>query len=113
MPRKKKASPKQDLRFEDAVERLESIIGRMETERIPLDDLLKDYEEGTQLLKLCRERIDNARARVDKINKELDAGENSLTPLDEANAQMQEVEQENPEEPTPSGNKPNAGIQLL
>jgi exodeoxyribonuclease VII small subunit len=50
MPRKKKASPKQDLRFEDAVERLENIIGRMETERIPLDDLLKDYEEGTQLL---------------------------------------------------------------
>ncbi|MFP6873657.1 MAG: exodeoxyribonuclease VII small subunit [Verrucomicrobiales bacterium] len=113
MPRKDKAASKQDLRFEDAVERLENIIGRMETERIPLDDLLKDYEEGTRLLKLCRERIDNARTRVEEINKELDAGENALAPLDDNNAQTQEIEQENTKKNTPPGKNLNEGIQLL
>ena len=73
MPPSKKA-PTEDLRFEDAIERLEEIIGRMETEQIPLDDLLKEYEEGTRLLKLCRERIGAARARVEKINKDLASG---------------------------------------
>ena len=54
MPRNNKATKKQELRFEEAMENLESIIDRMETERIPLDDLLKEYEEGTKLLKLWK-----------------------------------------------------------
>lgn len=73
MPSKKSSdsASDSDLRFEDAVERLEEIIGRMESEQIPLDDLLKDYEEGTKLLAQCRQRIDGARSRVEKINKDL------------------------------------------
>ena len=60
-----------EIRFEDAIERLEDIIGRMESERVPLDQLLTDYEQGTALLKLCRERIEHARERVETINKGL------------------------------------------
>lgn len=85
MPRNNKTPKKEELRFEEAMESLENIIERMETERIPLDDLLKDYEEGTKLLKLCRERIESARARIDQINKELGSGESCLTPIDEKN----------------------------
>jgi len=89
------------------MESLENIIERMETERIPLDDLLKDYEEGTKLLKLCRDRIETARARIDQINKELGSGEGCLTPLDEDNGR------ETPLTPETSEEKPNEGIQLL
>lgn len=71
MPKSSNAQPQPELRFEDAVERLEEIIGRMETERVPLDELLGDYEEGTKLLKTCRARIDAARERVETINKDL------------------------------------------
>ena len=110
MPRTNKNPKKQELRFEEAMESLENIIDRMETERIPLDDLLKDYEEGTQLLKLCRERIENARARIDQINKELGSGENGLTPLDEHDSTTEETGKEIP---NPSEEKPNEGIQLL
>ncbi len=75
MPTKKKATtaPPADLPFEDAVERLEEIIGRMEGERVPLDALLRDYKEGTELLKLCRSRIEGARAQIEQINTDLAA----------------------------------------
>ena len=72
-----------EIRFEEAIERLEEIIERMETERVPLDDLLKDYEEGTGLLKLCRERIGAARLRVEKINQDLSRATPGDEPFDD------------------------------
>ncbi len=95
------------------MENLETIIERMETERIPLDDLLKDYEEGTQLLKQCRQRIETARSKIDQINKELGSGENCLTPLEERNSTIQESGQATLTPPAEAEEKPNEGIQLL
>lgn len=73
MPARKKAASIDDLCFEDAIERLEDIIGHMEGERIPLDSMLKDYDEGTRLLKACRDRIEAARVHIETITKELAA----------------------------------------
>lgn len=83
MPPKNTKGTDGNLQFEEAIEKLESIIKRMESEQIPLEELLKDYEEGTKLLKLCRDRIDGARQKVDKINKELTNGSVILESLDE------------------------------
>ncbi|MDP6859006.1 MAG: exodeoxyribonuclease VII small subunit [Verrucomicrobiales bacterium] len=83
MPQKKTKETDENLQFEEAIEKLESIIERMESEQIPLEELLKDYEEGTKLLKLCRDRIDGARQKIDKINKELTDGSVILESLDE------------------------------
>ena len=83
MPQKKTKGTDENLQFEEAIEKLEFIIERMESERIPLEELLKDYEEGTELLKLCRNRIEGARQKVDKINKELTNGSVILESLDE------------------------------
>ncbi|MBT7982764.1 MAG: exodeoxyribonuclease VII small subunit [Akkermansiaceae bacterium] len=84
MPQKKTKGTDENLQFEEAIEKLESIIERMESEQIPLEELLKDYEEGTKLLKLCRDRIDGARQKIDKINKELTNGSVILESLDES-----------------------------
>ena len=83
MPPQNTKGTDENLQFEEAIEKLESIIERMESEQIPLEELLKDYEEGTKLLKLCRDRIDGARQKVDKINKELTNGSVILESLDE------------------------------
>ena len=83
MPSSQKKGTEENLQFEEAIEKLESIIERMESEQIPLQDLLKDYEEGTKLLKLCRTRIDGARQKVDKINKELTNGSVMLESLED------------------------------
>ena len=68
MPPKKQTDLKNDLHFEDAIERLEKIIEKMENERVPLEEMLKDYEEGTKLLSVCKEKISIARKKVEQIN---------------------------------------------
>jgi exodeoxyribonuclease VII small subunit len=57
------------LKFEDAIERLEDIVRRMEEDHVPLDELLRDYEAGTRLLRVCRDRIEAARARIEQIGQ--------------------------------------------
>ena len=69
-----------DLKFEDAIERLEAIVRKMEEEQVPLDELIRDYENGSRLLGVCRNRIAKARARVDLISQSL--SDNSIR-LDE------------------------------
>lgn len=83
MPTKKQSQNNENLNFEDAIERLENIIEKMEGERIPLEELLKDYEEGTKLLNACKEKINVAKEKVEKINKSLNGDEPSLDLLDE------------------------------
>ena len=83
MPSNQKKETEENLQFEEAIEKLESIIERMESEQIPLEELLRDYEKGTKLLKLCRDRINGARQKVDKINKELTNGAEMLESLEE------------------------------
>jgi len=36
--------------FESALERLEQIVGEMEGDKLPLEELLGRYEEGTRLV---------------------------------------------------------------
>tara|TARA_Y100001934_G_scaffold31057_1_gene34461 strand:- start:147 stop:407 length:261 start_codon:yes stop_codon:yes gene_type:complete len=83
MPPKKQTDLKDDLHFEDAIERLEKIIEKMENERVPLEEMLKDYEEGTKLLSVCKEKINIARKKVEKINKDLNKDAPKLDELDE------------------------------
>ena len=83
MPTKKQSQNNENLNFEEAIDRLENIIEKMEVERIPLEELLKDYEEGTKLLNACKEKINVAKEKVEKINNSLNEDEASLDPLDE------------------------------
>jgi exodeoxyribonuclease VII small subunit len=67
--------------FESAMERLESIVEAMESDKLPLEDLLKRYEEGTRLVKLCQEKLESAEKRIELITKGA-AGKAELTPFD-------------------------------
>ena len=62
------------LSFEEAVERLEDIVRRMEEEQMPLDQLIRDYEAGTGLLRACRARVETARARIEQIGNVTNGG---------------------------------------
>ena len=54
------------------MERLDEIVESMEGERLDLDEMVGRYEEGVKLLTLCRQRIEHARMRVERINTLLD-----------------------------------------
>ena len=61
-------SASNEVRFEDALGELESLIEAMEGEDLPLDDLVASYSRGMELWKVCQQRLDNARLKVDAIS---------------------------------------------
>ncbi len=66
------ASSTPEFSFEQAMERLEEIVGSMESDRMPLDEMVSSYEEGMKLLQRCRQRIENARYRIESISLKVD-----------------------------------------
>lgn len=85
----KATSPPQELSFEDAMSRLDEIVGAMETDRMPLEEMIRSYEEGIALLKNCRQRLDGARRRVELISADLEGGKASTSAF-EADAATEE-----------------------
>ena len=56
-----------DLQFEQALERLEAVVKRLESGNATLDGALSDYEEGIALVRLCNEQLDAAQLRVEAV----------------------------------------------
>ena len=52
------------------MERLENIVGQMENSKLPLEDLIRCYEEGTRLVKVCQERLTAAEQRIEIITRD-------------------------------------------
>lgn len=44
--------------YEAALEELETLVGRLESGQLPLDQLLTGYQRGAELLKFCRGRLE-------------------------------------------------------
>lgn len=56
--------------FENAIERLETIVEQMESDSLPLEELLVRYEEGLKLVKFCSEKLDSAEKRIEIISRD-------------------------------------------
>lgn len=55
--------------IESSLGRLEEIVGEIEENPPPLETLIERYEEGMQLLKICREKLDAAERRIEIITR--------------------------------------------
>jgi exodeoxyribonuclease VII small subunit len=53
--------------FENAMDRLESIVGQMESGKLPLEELIVRYEEGMKLVKICQERLASTEQKIEII----------------------------------------------
>ena len=56
--------------FEEGLERLEVIAGQMERGELPLDELLKLYEEGMKLSNELTQKLDAASSRMMEVRLE-------------------------------------------
>ncbi len=63
-------SKKERLSFEEALSRLEEIVGQLEDETISLEESIKLYEEGIELSKICTETLEQAELRIEKVNEQ-------------------------------------------
>lgn len=53
--------------FEESLSKLEAIVEAMENSQLPLEDLVKHYEEGASLLRSCDAFLKSARERIELI----------------------------------------------
>ena len=51
------------------MQRLEAIVERIESTRLPLNELLASYEEGTKLVKVCTDHLAAAEKRIEVITR--------------------------------------------
>ncbi len=57
------------LSIEQALARLESLVGEMEGGRLSLEELITSYEEGVKLASSCQEKLDAAAKKIQIISK--------------------------------------------
>ena len=66
----------QKLTFEQALEKLESIVERLESGGISLDESIEAFEEGQKLVQFCLKKLQTAEKKVKKLSKD---GEGNFT----------------------------------
>jgi exodeoxyribonuclease VII small subunit len=66
-----KAKPAEtEPNFETAMDRLEAIVEKMESGKLPLEDLIVQYEEGMKLVRVCQERLLSAEKKIEIIARD-------------------------------------------
>ena len=81
-PEDRKDQGDDGLPFEKALERLESRVTEMESGRLSLEDMLKAFEEGRRLARLCQRKLDEVERRIEVLNRDAE-GRETLTPFPE------------------------------
>lgn len=67
-----------DLTFEEAMEKLEDIIGKLEEGDVPLEKAISYYQDGMILSKICSDKLNHIQEKMVQIMN--DQGE--LVPFD-------------------------------
>ena len=57
--------------FETQLEKLEEIVGQLESGELNLDDSLKKFEEGVKLFKSCKGKLSKAEKKIAVLNESL------------------------------------------
>ena len=66
--RERKKSMEQQIRFEEAMQKLSEIVEKLEGGEGSLDEMIRLYEEGMSLVKSCETQLDAYEAKIEKLN---------------------------------------------
>ena len=58
-----------NVTFEANIQRLEQIVRAMERGDVPLDESLKLFQEGTELVRVCGKMLEDAQLQIEKVVK--------------------------------------------
>jgi exodeoxyribonuclease VII small subunit len=60
--------PEEDaISFETAMERLESIVGRLENGDVPLEQAIELFQQGMQLSHLCSKKLEQVEKKIEML----------------------------------------------
>lgn len=58
-----------EIKFENALKKLEKIVEELEKGDLPLEDSLAKYEEGIKLSRICQKKLETAKKKVELLVK--------------------------------------------
>ena len=64
-----------NITFEQAMARLEEISKILSDNKITIDESLKLYEEGANLIKFCNEKLKYTALKIEEINSQINEGD--------------------------------------
>jgi exodeoxyribonuclease VII small subunit len=64
------AEPADELSFEVALQRLETIVDHLEEGNLELEDALSTFEDGVKLTRRCAGQLEDAERRIDELVRE-------------------------------------------
>jgi len=71
---KKKGAKQKEPTFEERLDRLEKLVERLESGEAGLDESLKLYTEGAELVNACRRALGAAEKKIAKLARHATAG---------------------------------------
>lgn len=60
----------EEVSFEQAMQRLEEIVGKLEEGDVPLEKAIEYFQRGMELSKLCHDKLQHVEKQMDFILKE-------------------------------------------
>ena len=65
-------SDEQDVKYSEAVEELEDLLEQIDSEDVDLDDLAVKVERASELIRVCRDKIEHTEMQVRTIIEDLE-----------------------------------------
>ena len=56
--------------FEEALAELEQLVAKMETGKLPLEELMKNFEKGSKLVNSCRKKLSELEAKIEILTRD-------------------------------------------
>jgi len=66
--------PVDQLSFEEALKKLESVVEQLESEDVSLEESIALYEEGMKLSSYCTDTLEQAKQRIEKVDQQHNQG---------------------------------------
>lgn len=73
-------NPFENMTFEQAIETLSGIVQKIETGQVPLQESLRQYEQGMGLIQHCRKILLDAEKRIEMIGENQPSAAPSVAP---------------------------------
>lgn len=65
--KRRKSKMEKEFDFEKEMQRLDEIVGLISSEKLPLDECLKLYKEGQEIVKKLEKALKDAEEKVEKV----------------------------------------------
>ena len=79
-----------EMKFEQALKKLEEIVGKLEEGETPLEKSLELFEEGIRLSRFCSKKLDEAERKIEILHRS-ENGTESAQPFEEGDGDSEDT----------------------